>query len=60
MSKLKIGWAALLVLLYGSFWIWYGGNGDPLPQAEGEAMLRQIEQAHGVKLEDAPEGSLPR
>ncbi len=60
MSKLQIGWAAFLVILYASFWIWYGGNGDPLPQAEGEKMLQQIEKMHGINLDDAPEGSITR
>ena len=60
MSKTKIIWVAVLAILYGSFWIWYGGNGDPIPQAEGEKMLGQIEQLHGVKFEDTPEGSMSR
>lgn len=60
MSNLKVGWVVLLLAIYGSFWVWYGGNGDPLSQAEGEAMLAQIEQVHGIKLEDTPEGSMSR
>jgi hypothetical protein len=60
MLKLKIGWAVLLLILYGIFWIWYGGNGDPLSQAEGEAMIKQMEQTYGMTVEDAPEGSMIR
>ncbi|WP_164118594.1 hypothetical protein [Sphingorhabdus sp. Alg239-R122] len=60
MSKPKFIWATLLALLYGSFWIWYGGNGDPISEEEGKKMLAQIEQVHGVKLEDTPEGSMSR
>jgi len=60
MSKLKIIWVVFLLALYGSFWIWYGGNGDPITQAEGEKMLTEIEQVHGIKLEETPEGSMSR
>lgn len=60
MSKAKIIWVVLLAVLYGSFWIWYGGNGDPISQAEGQKMLGQIEQVHGVKFEDTLEGSVNR
>lgn len=60
MSKAKVIWAAFLAIVYVSFWIWYGGNGEPISQAEGEKMLAQIEQLHGVKFEDTPEGSMSR
>lgn len=60
MTKLKTGWIVLLLVLYGSFWAWYGGNGDPLSQAEGEAMFAEMEDIYGVKVEDAPEGSMIR
>jgi len=60
LSKLKIGWVVFLALLYGGFWIWYGGNGDPITQAEGKSMLKQIEQVHGIKFEETPEGSMSR
>ncbi|MEP2990439.1 MAG: hypothetical protein ABJN65_04410 [Parasphingorhabdus sp.] len=60
MGKAEWIWVAFLAILYGSFWIWYGGNGDPISQAEGEKMLGQIEQLHGVKFEDTPEGSMSR
>jgi len=49
MSKTKIGWIALLVLIYGSFWIWYGGNGTPLTVAEGHKMLDQITAMHAKR-----------
>lgn len=60
MSKVKIIWVSLLAILYMVFWIWYGGNGEPISQAEGEKMLERVEQLHGVKLEDTPEGSISR
>jgi len=60
MSKLQTIWIAILALLYAMFWVWYGGNGDPLTQAEGEAMLREMEQVHGTTAEEAPEGSFFR
>lgn len=60
MSKVKIIWASLLAVLYMIFWIWYGGNGEPISQAEGEKMLERVEQLHGVKLEDTPPGSMSR
>ena len=60
MTKAKWIWLGAVALLYGAFWIWYGGNGDPLSQEEGEAMLADIEQVHGLKLEDTPEGSMSR
>lgn len=60
MNRAKWIWLGTLALLYCSFWVWYGGNGDPITQAEGEKMLRQIEQVHGIKFEDTPEGSMSR
>ncbi|OAO00648.1 hypothetical protein A8B75_18140 [Sphingomonadales bacterium EhC05] len=60
MTKAKWIWLALLVLIYASFSTWYGGNGDPLSQAEGEAMIKQMEQTYGMTVEDAPEGSMIR
>ncbi len=48
MSKLQLIWVSILALPYAIFWFWYGGNGDPLTQAEGDAMLRQLEQVHGI------------
>ncbi len=60
MNRAKWIWLASLGLIYASFWIWYGGNGDPLSEEEGLAMLAEVEQLHGVKLEDTPEGSISR
>ena len=60
MSKVKIIWVSLLAVLYLVFWIWYGGNGEPISEAEGEKMLERVEQLHGVKLEDTPPGSMSR
>ena len=60
MSRAKWIWLVLLGAFYAGFWHWYGGNGDPLSQEEGMAMLTRVEQVHGVKLDDAPEGSISR
>jgi len=60
MSKIKAIWVILLAVLYATFWGWYGGNSDPISQAEGEKVLGHIEQVHGVKFEDTPEGSMSR
>ena len=60
MSRAKWIWLSALAILYASFWIWYGGNGDPISQAEGEKMFAQIEQVHSIKFEDTPEGSMRR
>ncbi|MEO0906687.1 MAG: hypothetical protein AAFY07_04090 [Pseudomonadota bacterium] len=60
MSRAKWIWLVLLGAVYAGFWHWYGGNGDPLSQEEGMAMLNRVEQVHGVKLDDAPEGSISR
>lgn len=60
MTKAKWIWLGLVALLYGTFWVWYGGDGEPLSEEEGLEMLKQIEQVHGVKLEDTPEGSMSR
>jgi len=60
MNRVKWIWLGFLGLIYASFWIWYGGNGDPLTQEEGLEMLAEVERVHGVKLEDTPEGSMSR
>lgn len=60
MSRAKWIWLSALAILYGCFWIWYGGNGDPVSEKEGKEMLAQIEQVHGIKFEDTPEGSMSR
>ena len=60
MTRAKGIWLAGLAIIYASFWIWYGGNGDPISEEEGLAMLARVEQLHGVKLEDTPEGSMSR
>lgn len=48
MSKLKIAWVAFLLILFGAFWYWYGGTGEPLSVEEGTAMLDEIELAHAA------------
>lgn len=60
MNRVKWIWLGFVGLIYASFWIWYGGNGDPLTQEEGLEMLAEVERVHGVKLEDTPEGSMSR
>ena len=54
MKTVKMGWIASLLLVYGCFWIWYGGNGDPLGQSDGEAMFAEMEEIYGINREDAP------
>jgi hypothetical protein len=41
------GWIALLALAYGAFFFWYGGAGEPLTAAEGEALMARIQALHG-------------
>lgn len=60
MRKEKWIWLGSLAAIYAVFWIWYGGNGDPLTAAEGERLLTRMEQMYGVSREDAPAGSLTR
>ena len=60
MNRTKWIWLASLGLIYASFWVWYGGNGDPISEEEGLEMLAKIERLHGVRLEDTPEGSMSR
>ena len=60
MNRAKWIWLGCLGLIYASFWIWYGGNGDPISEEEGLEMLAEIERLHGVRLEDTPEGSMSR
>lgn len=60
MNRAKWIWLASLGLIYASFWVWYGGNGDPLSEEEGLEMLAEVERVHGVKLKDTPEGSMSR
>ena len=60
MNRAKWIWLASMALIYASFWFWYGGNGDPISEEEGLEMLAEVERLHGVRLEDAPEGSMSR
>lgn len=46
MSRCKLLWLGALALVYASFWVWYGGNGTPLSEAEGNRMLDAIGQMH--------------
>jgi len=36
-----------LVVLYGLFWLWYGGRGKPLSDAETQAFIADLAMAHG-------------
>ncbi|WP_299193604.1 hypothetical protein [uncultured Erythrobacter sp.] len=60
MSKAKWIWLVLLASVYAGFWHWYGGNGDPISEEEGLAMLERVEQVHAIRIEDTPEGSMSR
>lgn len=56
MSKAKWIWLGVVALIYATFWVWYGGNGDPISQEEGEAMVAEIEQLYGFDTDALPEG----
>lgn len=60
MPKSKITWIAVLAIIYASFWIWYGGNGEPISEAEATELIESLGQRHGTDIENAPVGSLPR
>lgn len=60
MRTMKWVWLGGLAAIYAAFWVWYGGNGDPLSAAEGEQLLTRMEQMYGVSRENAPPGSLTR
>ena len=51
-------WVGLVVLIYLFFWSWHGGEDKPLTEEEGAELIRQMEEAYGRKLEEAPEGSM--
>ncbi len=44
-----------LAILYGLFWLWYGGRGTPLSQDEVDAMMNRIEQNRRGRGEADPE-----
>ena len=46
MKAFKIGWAVFLAITYAVFWFWYGGNGKPLTEAEGQAYIQEIRALH--------------
>ncbi len=52
MNQVKWAWIGSLLVLYAAFWIWHGGNGDPISEEEGEELLVQLEQAYGVSRDD--------
>lgn len=60
MSKAKWIWLGVVALIYATFWVWYGGNGDPISQEEGEAMVAEIEQLYGFDTDTLPEGHFIR
>lgn len=47
MLKIKIGWTALLALVFIGFSAWYGGNGKPITPEEGEKLVQQLRTFHG-------------
>ena len=60
MTKAKWIWIGFLAILYAGFWAWYGGNGDPLTEAEGEELLSRMEQMYDLDRDEAPAGSMLR
>ena len=56
-SMLRAGWIAVWAFLYGAFLVWYGGNGAPLTQAEGQALIGRIRAVHaaGASVGQHPE-----
>jgi hypothetical protein len=44
---LRAGWVALWAVLYGAFFVWYGGAGQPLTAEEGQALMARIRAVHG-------------
>lgn len=43
MRWIKLGWVALLLILFLMFSAWYGGNGKPISAEEGADLLEQLE-----------------
>ena len=46
MRWIKLGWVAILSLAYIWFVVWYGGNGKPITEAEGRALLENFRAVH--------------
>ncbi len=42
--------AALLAGLYAAFWLWWGGNGEPLSLAETQAYLEGLKARFKVEI----------
>ncbi|MEM9179278.1 MAG: hypothetical protein AAGA89_06185 [Pseudomonadota bacterium] len=42
MRKFQWGWAAVLVVMFFAFSVWYGGNGKPITAEEGAALLDEL------------------
>lgn len=60
MNVAKTVWLGATALFYAAFWVWYGGNGDPLSEAEADALLAEMEELYGGSLEGAARGSMLR
>jgi len=60
MNVTKSVWLGAVALFYAAFWVWYGGNGDPLNKAEADALLAEMEDLYGGSLEGAARGSMLR
>jgi hypothetical protein len=58
MNSTKWIWLAFVGIVYASFWLWYGGDGDPLSETEAKELLAQIEQMYDLPSRGAPEGSM--
>jgi len=48
MSKIKIGWCALLAVIFVGFSAWYGGNGKPITPEEGNKLLKSFREFHDI------------
>lgn len=58
MTSAKWIWLAFVGIVYASFWVWYGGDGEPLTEVEANNLLSQMEQIYGGSRDEAPEGSM--
>jgi len=57
MNKAKWIWLGLLAVIYAGFWVWHGGDGEPIGEAEGERLLVQLEEAYGISRDNTQAGS---
>ncbi len=57
MNKAKWIWLGVLAAVYAGFWVWHGGDGEPIGEAEGEQLLVQLEEAYDVSRDNLEAGS---